>query len=51
MIALASIDSAHANTGNQVEMELTIEAVRHTVGAKIVEMPFYNPPHKTATPI
>jgi glycine cleavage system aminomethyltransferase T len=51
MIALASLESAHAGTGNQVEMELTIEAVRHTVGAKIVEMPFYNPPHKTATPV
>ena len=51
MIALASIESEHAATGNQVEMELTIEAVRHTVSAKIVEMPFYNPPHKTATPV
>jgi aminomethyltransferase len=51
MIALASIESAHADTGNQLEMELTIEAVRHTVGAKIVELPFYNPPHKTATPV
>ena len=51
MIALASLDSAHAETGTQVEMELTIEAVRHSVGAKIVEMPFYNPPHKTATPV
>src|SRR5437763_2042496 len=51
MIALASIESAQAATGNQVEMELTIEAVRHTVSAKIVEMPFYNPPHKTATPV
>src|SRR5881394_1867758 len=29
MIALASIESAQAATGNQVEMELTIEAVRH----------------------
>jgi aminomethyltransferase len=51
MIALASIESAHADTGTQVEMELTIEAVRHAVGAKIVELPFYNPPHKTATPV
>ena len=51
MIALASIETEHAATGNHAEMELTIEAVRHTVSAKIVEMPFYNPPHKTATPV
>jgi aminomethyltransferase len=51
MIALASIESAHADTSTQLEMELTIEAVRHAVGAKIVELPFYNPPHKTATPV
>jgi len=51
MIALATLETSEAATGNQVEMELTIEAVRHTVTAKVVEMPFYNPPHKTATPV
>jgi aminomethyltransferase len=48
MIALASLESNAAQLGSLVEMEITIEAVRHTVRAKVVEMPFYNPPHKTA---
>jgi aminomethyltransferase len=47
MIALASLHTRDAAVGTTVEMEITIEAVRHTVGAKIVELPFYNPPHKT----
>jgi aminomethyltransferase len=48
MIALASIDTPEAKVGNTVEMEITIEAVRYTVRAKIVNLPFYNPPQKTA---
>jgi aminomethyltransferase len=47
MIALASLDSNAAQLGSQVEMEITIEAVRQNVRAKVVEMPFYNPPQKT----
>ena len=50
MIALASIANEHAATGTKLEMELTVEAVRHIVGAKIVALPFFNPPRKTATP-
>jgi aminomethyltransferase len=48
MIALASLNARDAALGTTVEMEITIEAVRHTVNAKVVELPFYNPPHKTA---
>jgi glycine cleavage system aminomethyltransferase T len=48
MIALATIDTPEAKLGTTVEMEITIEAVRHTVRAKIVNLPFYNPPQKTA---
>lgn len=51
MIALASLETGEAATGREVEMELTIEAVRYTVGAKVVELPFYNPPQKTSTPV
>jgi aminomethyltransferase len=50
MIALASVGREHAATGTRIEMELTVEAVRHTVPAIVVEMPFFNPPRKTATP-
>jgi len=29
-------------------MELTVEAARKTVSAKVVPVPFFNPPRKTA---
>jgi hypothetical protein len=32
-------------------MEMTVEAVRRTVSAKVVATPFFNPPRKTAVPI
>jgi aminomethyltransferase len=47
MIALASVNTGDSALGTIVDMEITVEAVRHTVRAKIVEMPFYNPPQKT----
>jgi hypothetical protein len=31
-------------------MEMTVEAARHTVSAKVVSLPFFNPPRKTAVP-
>jgi aminomethyltransferase len=51
MIALACIDRPHAANGNTLSIEITVEAVRHTVSAKIVPLPFFNPPRKTAVPI
>jgi len=48
MIALASVTSEHAKEGNTLELEVTIEATRRTVPARIVKLPFYNPPRKTA---
>lgn len=48
MIALASLNTRDAATGNHVEMEITIEAVRKNVRATVVDLPFYSPPHKTA---
>jgi aminomethyltransferase len=50
MIALASVDSPHAAIGGRLQMELTVEAVRHRVGVTLVTLPFFNPPRKTATP-
>jgi aminomethyltransferase len=47
MIALASIFRESATMGNTLSMELTVEAVRKTVSAKIVPLPFFNPPRKT----
>jgi hypothetical protein len=31
-------------------VEVTIEAVRHRVGARVVRTPFFNPARKTAMP-
>jgi len=30
---------------------MTVEAVRHRVGAIVVKTPFYNPKQKTAVPV
>jgi aminomethyltransferase len=51
MIALASVGREHSSIGTTLQIEMTVEAIRHTVSAKIVPMPFFNPPRKTAIPI
>lgn len=51
LIALASIETAHARNGNTLQMEITIEAVRQKATAKVVKLPFFNPPRKTAVPV
>ena len=50
MIALASVLREHAAPGTELQMEVTVEAVRHRVRAKVRELPFFHPPRKTATP-
>ena len=51
MIGFATLKSEFAKPGSNVEIEITVEAVRHRVAARVVKTPFYNPKHKTATPI
>ena len=51
MIALATIEAGHNSVGTRLEMEYTVEAVRHRVPATVVKTPFFNPPRKTATPV
>jgi len=51
MIALATLKRDFVRPGTKIEIEITVEAVRHRVGAKVTKTPFYNPKHKTATPI
>ena len=51
MIALASVDTAQSKLGTRLQMEITIEAVRRNVTAKVVKLPFFNPPRKTAVPL
>jgi aminomethyltransferase len=50
MIALATLQGDATKLGVTVEVETTVEAVRHRVAARVVKTPFYNPKHKTATP-
>ena len=50
MIALASLSSSQAEPGTTLLMEMTVEAARRKVGAKVVPLPFFNPARKTATP-
>ena len=50
MIALATIDRPHYAEGTELQFEMTVEAVRHRVAAKVVKTPFFNPSRKTATP-
>ena len=51
MIALATVKRDFVRPGTQIEIEITVEAVRHRVGARVTKTPFYNPKHKTATPV
>lgn len=51
LIALATVKREHARPGTRLEIEITVEAVRHRVGATVVKTPFFNPKRKTATPV
>jgi aminomethyltransferase len=48
MIALATIEKPHFATGTALDVEITVEAVRHRVKAMVVSTPFFNPERKTA---
>ena len=51
MIALACVNRENSSVGTTLNIEITVEAVRHTVSAKIVALPFFNPARKTAVPL
>jgi len=51
MIALATVAGVFSKPATRIEIEITIEAVRHRVRAQVVKTPFYNPKQKTATPV
>jgi aminomethyltransferase len=51
MIALATVRRDCTKPGTVVQFEITVEAKRHLVGARVVKTPFFNPKRKTATPI
>ena len=47
-IALATIRREFATPGSRIEIELTVEFVRHKVPARVVETPFFDPARKRA---
>jgi aminomethyltransferase len=51
MIALATVDRPHYAEGTQLQIEVTVEAVRHKVKATVVKTPFFDPKRKTAAVI
>lgn len=51
LIALASVEPQHAKPGTKLQIELTVEAVRHRATGVVRELPFFNPPRKTKTPV
>jgi aminomethyltransferase len=51
MICLATVKREHAKPGAEIEVEITVEAIRHRVRAKVAKTPFYSPKQKTATPV
>jgi aminomethyltransferase len=51
MIALACVNRDQSSVGATVNIEMTVEAVRHTVSAKVAPLPFFNPARKTAVPV
>jgi aminomethyltransferase len=51
LIALASVEPRWAKPGTRLQIEFTVEAVRHRVRAIARQLPFFNPPRKTKTPV
>ena len=51
LIALASVEPRYAQPGTKVQMEMTVEAIRHRATATVRPLPFFNPPRKTKTPV
>ncbi|MBK9242696.1 MAG: aminomethyl transferase family protein [Acidobacteria bacterium] len=48
MIGLATVNASHMAVGTKVEVEHTVEAVRHRAPATVTMTPFFNPARKTA---
>jgi aminomethyltransferase len=51
MISLASLGTEYSKPGTDLQMEITIEAIRLRTNVKVTTLPFFNPPRKTATPV
>ena len=49
LIALATIDHPHFAIGTKLEIEVTVDAVRHRARARVVPTPFFDPPRKKSS--
>lgn len=49
-LALATVEKAFAETGTELDMEVTVEYARKTVLATVVKTPFFDPARKRAVP-
>jgi aminomethyltransferase len=47
-LALATLEKGNTELGSTVAMEVTVEHERKTVDAKVVKLPFFDPPRKRA---
>ena len=47
MIGLATIETPFAGVGSEIEVEHTVDVVRHRVRATVVDTPFFRPKRKT----
>jgi aminomethyltransferase len=50
MIGLATVEAELAKPGTAIQVEHTVDVVRHRVGARVTPTPFFNPKRKTQTP-
>jgi len=48
-IALAHLQKPYYEIGTDVRMEITVEHHRQHAPAKVVKLPFYDPPQKRST--
>ncbi|MHC4430104.1 MAG: glycine cleavage T C-terminal barrel domain-containing protein [Planctomycetota bacterium] len=45
-LALATVRSSHAEVGQELRMEVTVEYIRHRIKATVAKKPFFDPPRK-----
>ncbi len=51
LIALVSVEARYAEPGMKLQVESTVEGVRHKVSGVVRPLPFFNPRRKTRAPV
>jgi glycine cleavage system aminomethyltransferase T len=47
-LAIGTVAAAEATVGNELQLEWSVEGERGRIGARVVELPFFDPPRKRA---